>query len=178
MYRFFEITRNEFWRGNCAYDSRQKFSTWFSFFSGISFFLVFFFLVFFFLEKLKFTHSLVWKACFFFRWWKKKTAFLLTHTIFDRKLQKTNFSLKKKTLPLGIPPHPSIHKLSSSGLGCRSVLEPEGTLKVLSRKLSVLRVFAHEFVLIQLFAKKGLPSGTENKKRTFRSKIVNVTYLQ
>ena len=70
------------------------------FFFRDQFFFLFFFLVFFFLEKLKFTHSLVWKACFFFRWWKKKTAFLLTHTIFDQKWQKTNFSQKKKTLPL------------------------------------------------------------------------------
>ena len=84
------------------------------------------------------------------------------------------------------PIHPSIHssihpfhpirKLGPSGLGCRSALDPEGTLKVLTRKLSVLRVFAHEFVFFQIFAKKGLPIGGEIKKLTFRSKIFNVTY--
>ena len=45
-------------------------------------------------------------------------------------------------------------KLGPSGLGCRSALDPEGTLKVLTRKLSVLRVSAHEFVFFQFFAKK------------------------
>ena len=74
-------------------------------------------------------------------------------------------------------PIPSIRKFGPSGLACRSALDPEGTLKVLTRKLSVLRVSAHEFVFFQFFAKKGLPSVGENKKRTFRSKIYNVTYL-
>ena len=75
------------------------------------------------------------------------------------------------------PIHPSIRKLGPSGLGCRSALDPEGRLKVSTRKLSVLGVSAHEFVFFQFFAKNGIPNRGENKKRTFRSKIFNVTYL-
>ena len=41
-------------------------------------------------------HSLTrLKSLFFFPVVEKKPAFLLTHTIFDQKLQKTNFSRKK-----------------------------------------------------------------------------------
>ena len=56
-----------------------------------------------------------------------------------------------------IPSHPSIpsiRKLGPSGLGCRSALDPEGTLKVLTRKLSVLCASAQDFVFLQFFAKK------------------------
>ena len=66
-----------------------------------------------------------------------------------------------------MPSHP-IRKLGPLGLGCRSALHPEGILKVLTRKLRVLRVSAHEFVFFQIFAQKGLPSRGENKKWSFR----------
>ena len=76
-----------------------------------------------------------------------------------------------------IHPIPSIRKHGPSGLGCRSSLDPKGTLKVLTQKLSVLRASAHEFVFFYFFSKKSLPSRGEIKKRTFGPKIFNVTYL-
>ena len=78
-----------------------KICTCFSFFSGISFFSCFF-LFFFFLEKLKFTHSLVWKACFFFSGGGKKKNSFFTHSHdFWPKVRKNElFPEKKKTPPL------------------------------------------------------------------------------
>ena len=58
------------------------------------------------------------------------------------------------TIPYHTIPYHAIRKLGPSGLACRSALDPEGTLKVLTRKLSVLRVSAHEFVYFQFFGKK------------------------
>ena len=49
--------------------------------------------------------------------------------------------------------------------------------KIISKTLSKIINSAHEFVFFQFFVKKGLPSYSENKKKTFRSKIFNFTYL-
>ena len=69
-----------------------------------------------------------------------------------------------------IPSHPSIRKLGPSGLGCRSALDPEGTLKVLTGKLSVLRVSAHEFVFFQFFCKKASQGAVKIKSELLDKK--------
>ena len=90
MHNFLFKTHFEWFRKNC---------TCFSFFSGISFFSCFFF----FLEKLKFTHSLVWKACFFFPVVEKKKQLFYSLTRFlTKSYKKQTFPGKKRYLWKGV----------------------------------------------------------------------------
>ena len=93
LYTFrYLFTLNEILTRTSGFQRPLQFSPLRMQFPACFFFQTVFFSVFFFLAKFTWTHTLVWKVCFFFPDSEKKTAFIHKHSFYTQKIKKINFS--------------------------------------------------------------------------------------